>query len=384
MPGGSLDNYENLLANECGQILCQCLSALSYLHGLDPPIVHRDIKPGNILVQSRDAGCIWVKFGDFGLSRQSADPTTICGTLRYFPPEMHNEKKSRAARQGKHSYTAAVDIWSLGVVIVELLPQGLPLGKDNDLSWCRKLVKKLNKDLEEAWDSLLHFLADFMVTLEPKDRGSAQECYDLARSTFGEGFQTPRQIDYYHDENLTAPAGDQQTVLWYDDSAGLEQTQRRQRSDAPPPTSSQSARKRAKQSSSSGKDTTKRRGPSEPRLSQIHGLFDPLAEMGGGSSLAAMGSHQQRQGSESDDTWPPPPGAEPAYPAYDWAHPMAELRPDSHHDPELYGPFVGDVDGGVAIEQPRALLEPQAQLGEEWTDAEERLAAELLASLGEA
>jgi serine/threonine protein kinase len=195
MLGGSLDTYENLSVDGCGQVLCQCLSALTYLHGVNPPIVHRDIKPGNILVQAYDAGSVWVKFGDFDLSRQSTDPTTLCGTLRYFPPEMHGEASSRAARHSKRSYTAAVDIWSLGVVILDLLPNGLPFGKDDDLSWCKRIVKKLNAALEETWDTLLQFLSDSMVTMEPKDRGSAQACYDLARTTFGEGSHTPCQID---------------------------------------------------------------------------------------------------------------------------------------------------------------------------------------------
>ena len=74
---------------------------------------------------------------------------------------------------------------------------------------------------------------------------------------------------------------------------------------------------------------------------------------------------------------------EPPYPAYDWTHPAAELGPGSYHSSELYGPFVGGDDGSVVVEQPRALLEPEAQFKDEWTESEERLAAELIASLGE-
>jgi hypothetical protein len=106
--------------------------------------------------------------------------------------------------------------------------------------------------------------------------------------------------------------------------------------------------------------------------------------MGGGSSLAPLGSQQQQQPSEFDDPWSPPVDVEHAYPAYNWTHPGAELGPESYHNPELYGPFVGGDDGIAVVEQPRALLEPEPQFGDEWTDSEERLAAELLASLGEA
>ncbi|KAK0655339.1 kinase-like domain-containing protein [Cercophora newfieldiana] len=100
----------DISANEGVQILCQLLSALAYLHEHDPPIVHRDIKPDNILVQHRHAGDIYVKFGDFGLSRESRDPTTVCGTLRYAAPEIHSEMDRRNARRKKRSYTLAVDI----------------------------------------------------------------------------------------------------------------------------------------------------------------------------------------------------------------------------------------------------------------------------------
>ncbi|KAL2133873.1 hypothetical protein VTI74DRAFT_1545 [Chaetomium olivicolor] len=71
--------------------------------------------PEGILVVYHDARAdqISVKFGDFGLARQSTDPTTICGTKLYFAPELYHEAKRRITRSGRLGYTAAVDIWSL-------------------------------------------------------------------------------------------------------------------------------------------------------------------------------------------------------------------------------------------------------------------------------
>ncbi len=150
MQGGSLTAYQNMSVEECGQILRQSLDALTYLHGLNPPMVHRDIKPANILVESYRAGKVSVKFGDFGLSRQAADPTSLCGTYRYMAPEMHSEEARRHRSRGRHPYTPAVDIWSLGVVILELSPSGLPEDTSSGLLWCERIVDKLNVDLVKA------------------------------------------------------------------------------------------------------------------------------------------------------------------------------------------------------------------------------------------
>ena len=79
VPGGILEDKESIIVSECVSILHQCLSALKYLHGSNPPIVHRDIKLTNILIQHRHSDSIHVKFRDFGLSRNYDNILTICG-----------------------------------------------------------------------------------------------------------------------------------------------------------------------------------------------------------------------------------------------------------------------------------------------------------------
>ncbi|GAB1312100.1 hypothetical protein MFIFM68171_02310 [Madurella fahalii] len=85
--------------------------------------MHRDISTGNILVYSRDYDGIFIKFADFGLAKEGEQLTTHCGHRTYLAPEIHRKwcKVPRSAA----SYTSAVDIWSAGVVITELLC-GLP------------------------------------------------------------------------------------------------------------------------------------------------------------------------------------------------------------------------------------------------------------------
>ncbi len=167
-----------------------------------------------------DTGNIY-KFADFGLSRESRDPTTICGSWPYLAPELIKESDRRQAdRITKRSYTSAVDIWSLGVVIFECaydLPRRKSVGT---LLWCEEIVKKLNKGLQKQPDGLKHLLATTMVIIEPDLRCSAQECYDrawrLATAT-DDGSQTPT-LSFYASEPQNHAANkdddDQQTVIY--------------------------------------------------------------------------------------------------------------------------------------------------------------------------
>lgn len=91
--------------------LYQILRGLKYLHSAR--ILHRDIKPGNLLVNSN---CV-LKICDFGLARveepdQSKHMTQEVVTQYYRAPEI---------LMGARHYSAAVDVWSVGCIFGELL-----------------------------------------------------------------------------------------------------------------------------------------------------------------------------------------------------------------------------------------------------------------------
>jgi len=89
----------------------QTVNGLMALHGHDPKILHRDLKPLNILITTD-----WqVKVADFGLSlthnAQSVKLREQIGTCAYMPPELYHEKK----------YSPQSDIYSLGIIFWEIL-----------------------------------------------------------------------------------------------------------------------------------------------------------------------------------------------------------------------------------------------------------------------
>jgi len=177
MPGGSVDDHleagRPFSRFECKQILAQATDALAYLHTLKPQIVHRDVKPNNILILHRRPGDLFIKFADFGLSREGSDLKTICGTYRYLAPEMYDANAIPLERRPR--YTALVDIWSLGVVLVELLV-GLPKHKSMGVKWCERVRQRVESVPPRERDELLELVMNSMLCLQPEGRKPAAEC----------------------------------------------------------------------------------------------------------------------------------------------------------------------------------------------------------------
>uniref|UniRef100_A0ACD5UNW2 Uncharacterized protein n=1 Tax=Avena sativa TaxID=4498 RepID=A0ACD5UNW2_AVESA len=86
----------------------QLLDGLAYLHGHDPPILHRDLKCDNIFVNGNLGQ---VKIGDLGLAATaSAQHRVVVGTPEFMAPEVYGE-----------AYDELADVYSFGMCVLEML-----------------------------------------------------------------------------------------------------------------------------------------------------------------------------------------------------------------------------------------------------------------------
>ena len=113
-------------------VMKDLISAIYYLHNMQPTIVHRDIKPENILLDENSKAYL-TDFGWSNYIRNHRIRNTICGTPLYLPPEMvaesgHNEK---------------ADIWCIGVLLFELSTGKVPF-EGEDYSTVKYNISRLN------------------------------------------------------------------------------------------------------------------------------------------------------------------------------------------------------------------------------------------------
>uniref|UniRef100_A0A5B6Z819 non-specific serine/threonine protein kinase n=2 Tax=Davidia involucrata TaxID=16924 RepID=A0A5B6Z819_DAVIN len=93
----------------------QILTGLVYLHGHDPPVIHRDLKCDNIFVNGHLGQ---VKIGDLGLAtilRGSQTAHSVIGTPEFMAPELYEE-----------NYNELVDVYSFGLCVLEMLTSEYP------------------------------------------------------------------------------------------------------------------------------------------------------------------------------------------------------------------------------------------------------------------
>jgi serine/threonine-protein kinase len=163
VPGGSLEKFWHSHGTQFVPIettidlMKQVCRGLSVAHRQDPPIIHRDIKPQNILVGYEAEG-LRARLSDFGLAKK-VNPLTLlataAGTLHFKPPEAFSDTKGDSC---------SADVWAIGTTLYLLLTDKLPFDFPTDLGWGTKNLfseavrpaSEFNPDVNEALDRILN------------------------------------------------------------------------------------------------------------------------------------------------------------------------------------------------------------------------------------
>ena len=182
--GGSLQ-YVFKMSKESGQlikeeklwdVLVQVLNGLGYLH-YKKNIIHRDIKPDNILFD-KDGN---IKITDFGISavnRDDADEDIKChdtciGPLRFMSPEM--------AQKGKYDFKS--DIYMLGITFFFLMSGEFPhknIMQNNNVY----VALNQNAKLPDYYSKELKDFVKKLINIDPNDRPNTKDAFILAISFY--------------------------------------------------------------------------------------------------------------------------------------------------------------------------------------------------------
>ncbi|XP_071430497.1 uncharacterized protein [Pithys albifrons albifrons] len=168
MDGGSLSDVVSktvLAVGQAAAVFRECLQGLAFLHS--NRLIHRDIKSHNILLGLDGS----VKLADFGvcaqLTTEQSKCSSVVGTVYWMAPEVARNKP----------YGAKVDIWSLGIVGIEMLEGEPPYFEEPSLMAQYLIATRSAPKLQKPWlrSRLLHDFLNCCLQRDEERRASALE-----------------------------------------------------------------------------------------------------------------------------------------------------------------------------------------------------------------
>lgn len=146
-------------------------SGLSYLHACNPPIIHQDIKPANVLIDDYHNYAIT----DFGISAQIGGKHSYyyddenSGTMAYMAPERFDEN---------YKPTAESDIWAFGATLYEILTGNVPYREEGGKNQLMNNVQP--QPMGSGTPKDVQKLILSCISLNPKDRPTANQIIKIA------------------------------------------------------------------------------------------------------------------------------------------------------------------------------------------------------------
>lgn len=163
------DNKRYFQEHEALFLFLQIALALHHIHG--HKMLHRDIKGANILLNS--AGL--VKLGDFGFSHQYNDTvsggvaSTFLGTPYYLAPELWNNQR----------YSKKADVWSLGILLYEILGLCRPFTAGNMKGLMQKVMAGEYAPLPDRFSQEFKDVVRAMLTVDANRRPTIEEVFRI-------------------------------------------------------------------------------------------------------------------------------------------------------------------------------------------------------------
>ncbi len=192
-----------LSISETIDIMCQLTDGLSSAH--DSYIIHRDIKPQNIMIL--DDGM--VKITDFGIAMavNASDLTqtnSVMGSVHYLPPEQASGRGS----------TIKSDIYSLGIMLYEMLAGTMPFRGETAVEIAMKHLKSPMPSIRKLRDDVPQSLENIILKAaakNPKNRyNNVRELYDDLKTCLDEDRKDEKRIVFKYPEN---EYDDEKTVI---------------------------------------------------------------------------------------------------------------------------------------------------------------------------
>ena len=184
----------HLSVTEVVDIMLQVTDGMAHAH--DAYIIHRDIKPQNIMILSNGM----IKITDFGVatalnSTQLTQTNSVMGTVHYLPPEQANGKGS----------TIRSDIYSMGIMMYELLTGLVPYKGDNAVEIALKHLKEPLPSVRKFNSSIPQSIENVIIKAtakNPKNRYTdARAMHEDLKTALDESRQNEKRYVYPYPEN---------------------------------------------------------------------------------------------------------------------------------------------------------------------------------------